>query len=790
MRAVVVIIVLLWSVPSHGESNATRLTKEAVREYAKANFEASIKLLREAVALTRDASLLSRINLYLGCNHLELGEEMKADWRLIRALLKDPGLTPAPATFKANIRARFNGIKRSRFGIATFSSRPRGAEVLVAGRSLGRTPLAGLAVIPGVHRLEVRKKGHVPWVTRWSVAHGQEDRFEVTLAPHGQGRRGAPRTRADRKLLRRGKLCSVNGWCWENPLPMGPSYLNDVWGSGPSDVYVVGSGGTLAHYDGTTWVSPGVPVGSRVDLNGVWGTSPSDLFVVGSRGAVARYDGRRWARMKNSGTGADLLDVWGSSDSNVFAVGGHGAIIHFDGKAWSKMRSGTSAPLVSVWGSGASSVFAVGEPAAVFSYDGGSWRQALLPVGGPRWLTHVWGTGPGNVFVVGLARSGGFLRHDGKGWNKMRSALKTFHPSRPVKVRSVWGSGPTDVRAMTNRGRLGRLVAGKWIQGASLPSGIYRQMWGASATDIFVVGRSGLVLRLQGQHVNRLSPTRVLARDGIKDLWVHRPDQIYAVTGSGALLRHDGKRWTFAAAPPPRKVYYHSIWGTGPSNILVSGMGSTLFRFDGRRWSRIRLPFRSRAKPPSRLVSHIWGTGASDIYAAETLGIIRFNGKRWRQMRVRPSRKRWELLGIWGSNRRHIFAVGRDCAILRYRRTVWRPMACPTPKIDLRSVWGSGATDVFAVGDRGTILHFDGKRWQAMSSHTRVRLDAVWGTGPKNVYAVGGKGTILVYNGKDWRRMCSGTVRHLLGVSGSGAGDVHAVGEHGTILHRGTSRTR
>ncbi len=37
-------------------------------------------------------------------------------------------------------------------------------------------------------------------------------------------------------------------WTWQNPLPQGNS-LRDVWGSSGSDVFAVGDGGTILHYD-------------------------------------------------------------------------------------------------------------------------------------------------------------------------------------------------------------------------------------------------------------------------------------------------------------------------------------------------------------------------------------------------------------------------------------------------------------------------------------------------------------------------------------------------------------
>ena len=42
-------------------------------------------------------------------------------------------------------------------------------------------------------------------------------------------------------------VCSDDNWCWRNPLPQG-NPLNGVWGSGESDVWAVGSGGTILEH--------------------------------------------------------------------------------------------------------------------------------------------------------------------------------------------------------------------------------------------------------------------------------------------------------------------------------------------------------------------------------------------------------------------------------------------------------------------------------------------------------------------------------------------------------------
>ena len=52
-----------------------------------------------------------------------------------------------------------------------------------------------------------------------------------------------------------------------------------VFGFGPDDVWSVGVGGGAVHWDGSSWEV--LATGTTTDLWGIWGTSPSDLWVVG-----------------------------------------------------------------------------------------------------------------------------------------------------------------------------------------------------------------------------------------------------------------------------------------------------------------------------------------------------------------------------------------------------------------------------------------------------------------------------------------------------------------------------
>lgn len=119
-----------------------------------------------------------------------------------------------------------------------------------------------------------------------------------------------------------GKLLAFDGDTWAQPLPDSAARLNDVWGSGPEDVVVVGQGGTVLRFDGESW-SP-VETGCSGELRAVGGVGPDQVVAVGSDGLVLRWDGSSWSSRWVLGAG-DLAAVTVAHDGRT-VVGGSGGL--------------------------------------------------------------------------------------------------------------------------------------------------------------------------------------------------------------------------------------------------------------------------------------------------------------------------------------------------------------------------------------------------------------------------------------------------------------------------------
>ncbi|MDP3150718.1 MAG: glucosyl transferase [Ignavibacteria bacterium] len=93
-----------------------------------------------------------------------------------------------------------------------------------------------------------------------------------------------------------------------NPVDYAP--LKAIWAFSDTNI-VVTSGGSIGWYNGKT-NKPDCSIRSLLTgaINKMWGTSSSDLYAVGNGGNIAHYDGKSWQKIE-SGTTLNINDIWG-----------------------------------------------------------------------------------------------------------------------------------------------------------------------------------------------------------------------------------------------------------------------------------------------------------------------------------------------------------------------------------------------------------------------------------------------------------------------------------------------
>lgn len=173
----------------------------------------------------------------------------------------------------------------------------------------------------------------------------------------------------------------------------------------------------------------------------------------------------------------------------------------------------------------------------------------------------------------------------------------------------------------------------------------------------------------------------------------------------------------------------------------------------------------------------IWGSGPKNVWAAGDAGrIVHFDGNKWDLVHTGIADY---LAGVWGSSRKDVWITGYNGRVLRFDGKKWWDHPTGVSN-DFNGIWGSGPKDVFTVGDRGVIFHWDGSCFKRQESGTENLFFGVWGTGPQDVWAVGGRGNIAHYDGKTWSAVDTGlldqTLGHFVSVWGTGKDDVYVAG--------------
>lgn len=175
------------------------------------------------------------------------------------------------------------------------------------------------------------------------------------------------------------------------------AYMTKVWGSSPTDIYLL-SGETVLYYDGEAMQDSGA-VNNQYES--IYGMDPSAVFAVGQDGVISHFNGNQWT-IQPSGSTATLTGIWAASANDVFAVTDNGRSLHYDGNVWSPIDMTSiddlEEGLNGVWGSARDSVFAISGsdhpdgttgPGRIIAYNGREWFQeqavqkdALLAISG------------------------------------------------------------------------------------------------------------------------------------------------------------------------------------------------------------------------------------------------------------------------------------------------------------------------------------------------------------------------------------------------------------------------
>lgn len=315
-------------------------------------------------------------------------------------------------------------------------------------------------------------------------------------------------------------------WFDEPNVPTQEDFLA-VWGRSANDVWAVGFGGTIVHWNGVSWnlesttsTQPltdihGRPLPDNFDPLDPLAEEPP-IFAVGWNGTILQRnrDGTWTDAFTLTPTMSDdLFGVYLGQDDHGIAVGTGGRVMGFSevvDPATGMMVPGwrtvdfrvpgefsgeliePKTTLKGVWSRNGNEYFITGAGGASYVSDNGFNSFAALDTRISEPLRGIWGTGNNNVYAVGLDSL--ILRFRDGQWQVVRNNGAGILPS--VFFFDVMGLGGGDISIAAWRGVMARFQNGEWFTERTDVEIDLRGIWIDRETEIaWAVGASGLILR-------------------------------------------------------------------------------------------------------------------------------------------------------------------------------------------------------------------------------------------------------------------------------------------------------
>jgi hypothetical protein len=162
-------------------------------------------------------------------------------------------------------------------------------------------------------------------------------------------------------------------------------YIKKIWGMNSSSIYIVGTNGAMAHYDGAGWQQ--LESGTTLDIQDIWGginslTGNLEILAVAADPdfsydrEILKISGTTVTTLSDSGIQYPLNGVW-FSPGTVYCVAGDGFYQKnnpYDNAAWTSDQLPYPYYLYAIRGIAFNDMVAVGDFGEILHFDGVEWR--------------------------------------------------------------------------------------------------------------------------------------------------------------------------------------------------------------------------------------------------------------------------------------------------------------------------------------------------------------------------------------------------------------------------------
>jgi len=457
-----------------------------------------------------------------------------------------------------------------------------------------------------------------------------------------------------------------------------------AWSAAPNDVWLAGSVGDTAHWDGARWTRHLLP--EFEDLAQVTGRGGAVWAVDVTRRVWQWRDGR-WSdgvAPAPENTGA----VWMTAPGDAWACGG-GLAYRWDGSLWGleRITNEVFSARCEVWSDGAD----VWSSDGVFTRQRGA-RGWSLATNVTLRITAVGGS-PENLWSGGAA--GELARQTGDAWEAVTEARTQFpltclHGSAGD---DVWAVGVVDVLHFNGR---------VW-ESVRRPVGVQdiHGIWSPSPGRAWIVGSApgvnpgGVALRWAGDHFESASAS---VPSVLRAVFGTREDDVWAVGDGGLILHYDGSTWTRSPSGTPSDL--KAVFALALDRAWAVGNPGAILAWDGRVWIR-------QESGTAITLTGVHAGASGDVYVVghnrgnATAALLRWDGARWTHEEDRLP-ERFLPSRVWVSPDGSPWLLG-GARVIRRDGARWVDEALGTHQ-GLDAIWGSGRGDLRVAGEGGAIL--------------------------------------------------------------------------------------
>ena len=386
----------------------------------------------------------------------------------------------------------------------------------------------------------------------------------------------------------------------------GSAWWQALKGFSDSDVWAAGLTG-LSHFDGTRW-STLTPTDEPI--TGLSGVASNDLWAVGWGGLILHWDGTTWTQVASTVT-ENLNAVFAASANDAWACGNAGKVIRWNGTVWAPVTSGTSEALNGVWGSATDSVRFVGDASTRLRFNG-----TAIVADNPSsifFFTAISGSASDDVWAVGL--SGELARWNGSAWVESAAPDDVrYNAVLVVSKTEAWAVGENGVMIRWNGASWSRMANGPILNVTSLWKAQSGQLWATTG----VTNGASQVLRRESTGWVSLYQSPVF--NTLSGIWGSGPDSVWAV-GQKSVLFYNGASWS--APTTPSTEWLLSVHGIDATHVWAVGQNGTILFWNGTAWVK-------QISTTTADLQAVYAIAANDVWVAGYDGVLlHFTGTTW-----------------------------------------------------------------------------------------------------------------------------------------------------------------